>query len=173
MGAFPASVTVIATYARDFAEPHGMTASSFLSVSLRPMLVLVSVARGARMHGLLERRGRYAVSLLDQRHRALARAFAGTAAGAEGRAVGVQWREVAGAPVLDDACAHVVVEISDRHPAGDHTLFIGEVLAMTPPPSASSPLSYERGRFGRVTPHDDHWAGELDPWGGSHFIAWG
>jgi flavin reductase (DIM6/NTAB) family NADH-FMN oxidoreductase RutF len=173
MAAFPASVAIVSAYAGELREPRGMTASSFLSVSLRPMLVLVSVANGAHMHALLERRERYAVSLLDHRHRGLARGFSGAATGGERDAAEVHWREVAAAPVLEDACAHVVVETRDRHGAGDHTLFIGEVRAMAPPPRSTRPLAYQQGRFGHIVADDDHWVGELDPWGGSHHIAWG
>jgi flavin reductase (DIM6/NTAB) family NADH-FMN oxidoreductase RutF len=172
MGAFPAGVSVVATYAAEGSDPHGMTASSFLSVSLRPMLVLVSVAEGAHMHALLERATHYSVSLLHEGQRTLARRFAGAAAaGGEGQAV--RWREVAGVPVLDGSCAQVVAEIRERHRAGDHTLFLGEVRALEQAEDAGAPLAYREGRFGRVAASEDHWVGELDPWGGSHTIAWG
>lgn len=172
MGAFPASVSVVSTYAAERSEPHGMTASSFLSVSLRPMLVLVSVAEGAHMHALLERATHYGVSLLDDGQPGLARGFAGAAA-AGGGAREVAWREVAGTPVVEGCCACVVVEIRDRHRAGDHTLYIGEVRALEPPAPSATPLAYRDGSFGRVSPHEDHWVGELDPWGGSHSSFWG
>jgi len=173
VSSFPASVAVAAAYGGERVEPHGMTASSFLAVSLRPMLVLISVARSARLHAVLERQERYAVSLLDHRQAALARGFAGAPADRGRDAPEIHWREVSGAPVLEDACAHVVAEIRDRHRAGDHTLFIGEVRAMAPPARSATPLSYQQGRFGRVAADDDRWVGDLDPWGGPPCIVWG
>lgn len=173
MASFPAGVTIVTASAEEEGDPRGMTASSFLSVSLRPMLILVSVATGAHMHGLLERSDHYAVNLLDHRHRAAARHFAGGAASNSARAWKPQWRTVGGLPILADAAAYVVAEISERHLAGDHTLFIGEVRELGADEGAGDPLAYLRGRFGRVTPHDDGWGGDLDPWGGAHGRAWG
>jgi flavin reductase (DIM6/NTAB) family NADH-FMN oxidoreductase RutF len=173
MASFPAGVTIVSTGAGEGEEPRGMTASSFLSVSLRPMLVLVSIASGAHMHGLLERNGRYAVNLLDHRHRAVARRFAGSAASDRAPAWEPQWRAIGGVPVLADAAAYVVAEIRDRHRCGDHTLFLGDVRELGSEERAGDPLAYLRGRFGRVVPHDDGWAGDLDPWGGAHGRAWG
>jgi flavin reductase (DIM6/NTAB) family NADH-FMN oxidoreductase RutF len=173
MASFPAGVTVVSSYAGAGEAPRGMTASSFLSVSLRPMLVLVSVAAGAHMHELLEQSGRYAVNLLDHRHRELARHFAGSAARDSGLAAQPQWHEVAAAPVLADAAAYVVAEVCETHPSGDHTLFVGAVKTVGADDDPGDPLAYLRGRFGRVVPHADGWASDLDPWGGAHGRAWG
>lgn len=174
MASFPAGVTIVSTFAGEEEEPRGMTASSFLSVSLRPMLVLVSVAVGAHMHDLLAGGGRYAVNLLDHRHRVAARRFAGPAAAARAATGPLpEWRPVAGAPVLADAAAYVVAEIGERHRSGDHTLFVGAVRALGTDEGAGDPLAYLAGRFGRVIPDDDGWAGDLDPWGGAHGRAWG
>ena len=67
MGRFATGVTVVTTTHRD--TIHGMTANAFLSVSLRPPLVLVSLGR-CRMSEMLPRTGRYGVSVLasDQEH---------------------------------------------------------------------------------------------------------
>ena len=67
MGRFATGVTVVTTTQRD--TIHGMTANAFLSVSLRPPLVLVSLGR-CRMSEMLPRTGRYGVSVLasDQEH---------------------------------------------------------------------------------------------------------
>src|SRR5881397_3644396 len=67
MGRFATGVTVITTLHRD--TIHGMTANAFLSVSLRPPLVLVSLGR-CKMTEMLPLTGRYGVSVLahDQEH---------------------------------------------------------------------------------------------------------
>jgi flavin reductase ActVB len=172
MASFPAGVTVVSARAEG-EEPRGMTASSFLSVSLRPMLVLVSVDTNAHMHGLLERCGLYAVNLLDDRQRTAARHFAGTAARDPGGSWQPRWRSIEDAPVLVDAATYVVAEICASHRAGDHTLFVGAVRTLGKGEGSGDPLAYLGGRFGRVVPHDDGWAGDLDPWGGAHHRAWG
>jgi flavin reductase (DIM6/NTAB) family NADH-FMN oxidoreductase RutF len=172
MASFPAGVTIVSALA-DGEEPRGMTASSFLSVSLRPMLVLVSIATNAHMHGVLERSGVYAVNLLDHRHRSAARHFAGSAARDPGLPWQPRWRQIEDAPVLEDAAAYVVADVRESHPSGDHTLFVGAVRTLGTDEESGDPLAYLGGRFGRVVPHDDGWAGDLDPWGGAHHRAWG
>ncbi|MGZ4306771.1 MAG: flavin reductase family protein, partial [Solirubrobacteraceae bacterium] len=61
MGRFATGVTVVTTMHRD--TIHGMTANAFLSVSLRPPLVLLSLGR-CRMSEMLPLTGRYGVSVL-------------------------------------------------------------------------------------------------------------
>ena len=48
-------------------QVHGMTANAFMSVSLSPPLILISVDRRARMNGLLHEGARYGVSVLEER----------------------------------------------------------------------------------------------------------
>src|ERR1700761_4646395 len=99
MGRFATGVTVVTTTHRD--TIHGMTANAFLSVSLRPPLVLVSLGR-CRMSEMLPRTGRYGVSVLacDQEH--LAAHFAGQRAAPEPPQFA--WHD--DLPLLDGALAH-------------------------------------------------------------------
>src|SRR5437588_126186 len=115
MGRFATGVTVVTTAERGSA--HGMTANGFLSVSLRPPLVLVSLGR-CRMNEMLPRTRRYGVSVLacDQEH------FAAHFAARQTSPVEPHfvWHE--GLPLLDGALAHLVCRVVDIHPAGAHVL---------------------------------------------------
>ena len=73
---FATGVTVITT-ARQGDQVHGMTANAFMSVSLRPPLVVISVDRRAKMHALLHEGRRYGISVLADEQRALSDRFAG------------------------------------------------------------------------------------------------
>ena len=73
MGRFATGVTVVTTVEKE--TVHGMTANGFLSVSLRPPLVLVSLGR-CRMNEMLPRSGRYGVSVLSHEQRHFAAHFA-------------------------------------------------------------------------------------------------
>ena len=73
MGRFATGVTVVTTMHRD--TIHGMTANAFLSVSLRPPLVLVSLGR-CRMTEMLPLTGRYGVSVLAHDQEQFAAHFA-------------------------------------------------------------------------------------------------
>lgn len=120
MGRFATGVTVITT--SDDGEVHGMTANGFMSVSLDPPLVLVSLGR-CRMAEMLPRTRRYGVSVLNAGQRHLAAHFAGMEVAPE--PVGFTWR--GDLPFLDGALAHVGCRVFDMHAAGDHVLWIGEV----------------------------------------------
>jgi flavin reductase (DIM6/NTAB) family NADH-FMN oxidoreductase RutF len=141
MGRFATGVTVVTTTERD--TIHGMTANAFLSVSLRPPLVLVSLGR-CRMNEMLPRTQRYGVSVLchDQEH--LAAHFAAQRASpTEPKFV---WQQ--GIPLLEGALAHLVCRVVDSHPAGDHVLWIGEVEHLDHQDGA--PLLFFTGRFGTL-----------------------
>jgi flavin reductase (DIM6/NTAB) family NADH-FMN oxidoreductase RutF len=122
LGRFATGVTVVTTEHEQ--RVHGMTANGFMSVSLEPLLVLVSIARSTRMHDLLEASGQYGVSVLAQAQQRLSNHFAGRPAGDES----IRFEVVDGVPVLRDAILRVGTRITNACRAGDHTLFIGEVL---------------------------------------------
>lgn len=128
----------------------GMTATAFMSVSLDPHLVLVSVREGSRMDELLERVPLWAVSVLAEDQRQTAGRFA-----MKGRLsdrllfqdVGHHRGEASGAPLIDGALAHVECRTEQRVPAGDHTLVIGRVLTARAPSASAGPLTYYKGRY--------------------------
>jgi flavin reductase (DIM6/NTAB) family NADH-FMN oxidoreductase RutF len=141
MGRFATGVTVVTTIDRDMI--HGMTANAFLSVSLRPPLVLVSLGH-CRMSDMLPRTGRYGVSVLacDQEH------FAAHFAAQRTSPVEPEFEWHHGLPLLDGALAHLVCRVVDVHPAGDHVLWIGEVEHIHQ--RDGEPLLFYTGRFGTL-----------------------
>lgn len=141
MGRFATGVTVVTTVERD--TVHGMTANGFLSVSLRPPLVLVSLGR-CRMNELLPRSGRYGVSVLaEQQHH-----FAAHFAAQKPSPVDPTFVWQGGLPLLEGAVAHLVCRVVDVHRAGDHVLWIGEVEYIDH--RDDEPLLFYTGRFGSM-----------------------
>lgn len=121
LGRFASGVTVVTALLDE--RTHGMTANAFVSVSLEPPLVLVSLGNRSNMHRILPAVGRYGISVLREDQEALSNHFAGrTVEGLHLRFVTRQ-----GIPLLEDAVAYFVVQVVDAHPAGDHTLYIGRV----------------------------------------------
>lgn len=100
-----------------------MTANAFVSVSLDPPLVLVSLDNRAFMHRILPVTGRYGVSVLAEGQRELSNHFAGRTI--EG--LHIRFVNRCGVPLIGGAVAYFVVRVIDVHPAGDHTLYIGHV----------------------------------------------
>jgi len=131
-------------------EDVGMTATAFLSVSLEPPLVLVSVRSESRMGELLDRVDHWAVSVLAEGQRHIAGRFA-----LKGRVsdrllfedAGCTRGPESGAPLVDGALATVECRTEQRVTAGDHTLVIGRVLAAKVPGQDGSPLLYFHSRY--------------------------
>lgn len=142
LGRFASGVTVVTTLHEN--RPHGMTANAFVSVSLNPPLVLVSVDNRATLHRLLPVTRRYGVSVLAEDQEVLSNHFAGRTA--EG--VRLEFTERLGVPLLAGAIAYFVVKVVDAHAAGDHTLFIGEVEHFEA--GEGRPLIFHAGQYQRV-----------------------
>ena len=107
-------------------EKLGLTIGSVVSLSLEPPLVGVSVAREAAMHELLREAGEFALSLLAGDQDAVAQHFArGVPPFAHWQ--GIPLREAEGPPQIAGALGWVRCRMAAEHPAGDHTLFVGEV----------------------------------------------
>jgi len=122
LGMFATGVTVVTT--QDAEQVHGMTANAFMSVSLRPPLVTISVDRRAKMHALLHEGRRYGISVLADEQRALSDRFAGRSAGAADE---VEFDLVHETPLVRGALAHIVARVVRSYWGGDHSLFLGQV----------------------------------------------
>ena len=121
LGRFATGVTVIT--AIENGKAHGMTANAFVSVSLDPPLVLVSLDNRSHMHRILPTAGRYGVSVLAEDQQALSDHFAGrTKQDAQPHFI-----SRGGTVLIDGAVAYFAVRVINAHPAGDHTLYIGLV----------------------------------------------
>ncbi|QKW11026.1 flavin reductase [Streptomyces sp. NA04227] len=131
-------------------EDIGMTATAFLSVSLDPPLVLVSLREGSRMDDLLAEQPLWAVSVLSESQRHIAGRFA-----MKGRVSDrllfedIPWvrGEVSGAPLIGGALSTVECRTEQRVVAGDHTLVVGRVLSASVPSEGGGPLTYFKGRY--------------------------
>jgi flavin reductase (DIM6/NTAB) family NADH-FMN oxidoreductase RutF len=131
-------------------EDVGMTATAFMSVSLDPPLVLVSLREGSRMDDLLDEQPLWAVSVLSESQRHIAGRFA-----MKGRVsdrllfadIPYARGGASGAPLVGGALATLECRTEQRVPAGDHTLVIGRVLTASLPSADGGPLTYFRGRY--------------------------
>jgi flavin reductase (DIM6/NTAB) family NADH-FMN oxidoreductase RutF len=150
LGTFATGVTVVTTGG---AQPHGMTANSFTSVSLDPPLVLICVGRDAVMHQILTAAGSFGISVLAAGQEAVARHFAN-----RWRPLGlaqfdtVNWLpgRRTGAPLIEDAAAHFECELWRTYDGGDHTIFIGRLISVDQ--RADDALLFVQGRFSELTP---------------------
>jgi flavin reductase (DIM6/NTAB) family NADH-FMN oxidoreductase RutF len=110
---------------------NGMTVNWVTQISFAPKWIGVSVEQTAVTHELIEAGGCFAVSLIDQEDRAIVRKFTKPVEVdlAAKTLNGFPYVEqVTGAPVLAQAVAYVDCALRERVTAGNHTLFIGEVV---------------------------------------------
>ncbi len=145
LGRFASGVTVVTT--RDSAgQVLGLTVSSFCSVSLRPPLVLVCIDQRADTNGGLRESGWFAVSVLGEHQADVSRRFAERGrrklegfAFTEGRH---------GLPLVPGALAQLQCRIRSVHDEGDHSVWVGEVMASAV--HRGLPLLYYRGDYPRL-----------------------
>lgn len=137
---FPAGVTLLTIKAGE--ETHGLTVSAFASVSPEPPLIAVIIDRRHRAHELLELADAvFAVNILAEDQQELSDRFAWK--DPETRFASGCWTTAeTGAPVLEDALAWLDCRVWARHPAGTHTIYLGEVMASRVPREAERPLIY-------------------------------
>lgn len=142
LGRFATGVTVVTVLHED--KPHGMTANAFVSISLNPPLILISVDNRANTHRILPSAGRYGVSILAEHQEAVSTHFAGRPQ--EG--LNPAFTSRLGIPLLEEAVAYFVARVVDIHPAGDHTLYIGEVEHFEM--RDDRPLLFHAGKYRRL-----------------------
>ncbi len=118
-------VTVVTTTADG--RRYGMTATSFTSVSLDPMLVQVCLQKSSRTHGAMRRSRRLGISILAAGQEEVARRFSSHATDA------FEGCEIVpgdtGLPLISGAIGHLEGRIVQEFEGGDHTIFLAEVEA--------------------------------------------
>jgi flavin reductase (DIM6/NTAB) family NADH-FMN oxidoreductase RutF len=143
VGSFATGVTVIT--AADGETHAGMTLNSFTSVSLDPLLVLVSLAHGTRTLDAIAGARRFTVSVLDRWQSDVALAFAARGVPFPEHLVTVDGEHL---PVRG-AAATIRCSVADLIPAGDHDLALGAVTGFTT--RRAEPLVFYRGRLGGLS----------------------
>ncbi|MDQ6775058.1 MAG: flavin reductase family protein [Actinomycetota bacterium] len=145
-GHFATGVAVITSAAPTGAG--GMTANALCSLSLDPPLALVCFQEDARTLPIVRDARRFGVNVLgaDQEH--LAGMFASKVPEEE-KLESVDHTLVEGVPIIADALAWAVCDLRDLVAGGDHTIAIGEVIAMGR--GEGVPLIWYRGGYRTLT----------------------
>jgi len=154
MGRFATGVTVVA--ARHGPLLAGMTANGIASISIDPPLMMASIGRRAETHQAIVGSHAFAVSVLADDQQSLAECFAQpTTAAKLTRFCDAAWHEAeTGSPILEGAIAYFDCRITERHAGGDHTIFVGEIVAAGYREDAA-PLMWFGSRYRRLAAEDD------------------
>ncbi|WP_416981234.1 flavin reductase family protein [Streptomyces sp. T028] len=147
MGLLPTGVTVITVGSGGATE--AVTASSVASISLDPLLVLVSIGATGRLRGAIEDAGGFAVNVLAEDQAELSAVFA-----ARDRPRGLPaqerlggWVGDSGHVLLTGAVFSLECRTEHRYPGGDHVLFLGRVGAVHVADPVRLPLIHHQGGY--------------------------
>jgi len=120
-------VTIVT--AGDGQRVHGMTVSAFSSVSLDPPLVLICADKASITQEVIEAGGNFAAHVLGRDQEDLSNRFASKKE-EHRRFEGIDWElGASGAPILPGVIAVLECRVAAAHDAGDHVIYVGEVLA--------------------------------------------
>jgi flavin reductase (DIM6/NTAB) family NADH-FMN oxidoreductase RutF len=150
-GLFATGVSVMTSRLGD--HLHGMTANTFCTVSLHPLMMLLCVEKKAHMHDLLEQSGVFALTFLGEEQEGLSRRFADrqrTFGAVEFE--GIPHRLAAnGCPLLEGGLGHLEGRVEAMYPGGDHSIVVAAVTAMGID-RPGNPLIFFSAHYRRLTP---------------------
>ncbi|HET7710420.1 MAG TPA: flavin reductase family protein [Thermoanaerobaculia bacterium] len=145
MSHFASGVTVVAT--ETDGQKYGMTVASFASLSLRPPLVLVCIEKSVKTHDAIVAARKFGISVLTKDQADLSNRFASRS---DDKFAGVALQDGSlGVPLLADALATIECSLYDQLSGGDHSIFVGQVEAVTT--ASHEPLVYYRSAYREIT----------------------
>jgi len=140
MGKFATGVTVVTVKTEQ--GIHGMTANAFMSVSLNPKLVTISIDNKARMREKIHESKKFAISFLSEDQLDISMHFAGQKKSPKE----IEFENMEQLPVIKEALANVACELYQSIVVGDHTLFVGKVIDLKM--REGNPLTFFGGKYG-------------------------
>ena len=148
-GRFASGVTVVTTRASEGA--YGVTASSFASLSLNPLLVTVSINRSSPLLEYVRSAQAFAVSVLSSDQQQVATYFAtrGRTPEPAGFSTVPTTAQQTGAPIVDSCLSWFDCTVEDVLPGGDHEILVGRVAAAGG--RTGEPLVYWSGGYRALT----------------------
>lgn len=165
LGAFTTGVTIVTTCGPD-GNDYGMTANSFNSVSMDPPMVLWSINKESSSAPAFTESGYFAVHVLATDQEALSNQFARS--GADKFMGLTPERGPGNIPLLSGCSARFQCKTTYQYEGGDHTILVGEVLALDR--FDKSPLVFHGGGYRSLVPpaakmdsgiDGDNWLGFL------------
>ncbi len=106
--------------------PHGLTVSSFTSVSIHPPLISICIDQNSTALPHFRANPFFAINILSDAQREISVNFATKL---DGRFEGIDWFPgIAGSPLLHNCLARFECRVERIVEAGDHIIFVGAVL---------------------------------------------
>jgi flavin reductase (DIM6/NTAB) family NADH-FMN oxidoreductase RutF len=138
---FASGVTVVTTEYKG--RLYGMTVASFASLSLHPPLVLICIEKSVKTHDAIATAQKFGISILSSDQEEISSRFASRM---EDKFSGIQMqRGELGVPLISGALTSLECSVYDQLPGGDHSIFVGEVVAAHT--REGTPLLYYRSGY--------------------------
>ena len=145
LGNYPTGVTVVTTFDKE-KKPIGLTVNSFASVSLDPLLVLWSIDKKSSSYSTFLDVDKFAVNILAEDQAEVCNLFASKVADRFSQCKwGISERQL---PLITGSLSQLECKTVNRVDAGDHTIFIGEVIHIHN--EEKDPLLYHRRSVGAI-----------------------
>lgn len=141
MGKFTTGITIVTTEHKE--EIVGMTVNAFMSVSLEPKLIAISIDKTVSMYPKLLETKQFGLSILKEEQKYISMVYAKQIEKQE-----VDLEELDGIPVIKDALVQLSCYVQDTIEAGDHTIFIAEVSELTM--DEGNPTLYYSGAYREI-----------------------
>lgn len=144
MSHFASGVTIVTTEVDG--KPYGLTVASFASLSLHPPLVLVCVEKSVKSHDAIAAAKKFAVNILAAHQGSVSDRFASRT---DDKFAGLAWANgTLGVPLIPDALTSIECRLHAQLPGGDHSIFVGEVVAIAA--REGEPLLYFRSGYRQI-----------------------
>lgn len=149
MGKFATGITIVSMEVND--EIKAMTVNAFMSVSLSPKLIAISIDENASMYHILKEKKAFGLSILSEEQMILSKVYAKQLEAKEK----IPFIQLNGVPVLQDALAALSCYVVDSIKAGDHTIFIAEVTELMITEKKKEPILYYKGKYRKLAKADN------------------
>jgi flavin reductase (DIM6/NTAB) family NADH-FMN oxidoreductase RutF len=129
--------------ARTKEKINGMTAAWVSQASLQPLMLMVSIAPARYTHGIIKESGYFAINTLSEGREDLAKHFGFKTGRKFDKFKDISYLNAPnGSPVLKEALAFFECKVIDIFKAGDHSLFVGNVVEAKLLKSNEKPLIF-------------------------------
>lgn len=129
---------------------HGMTVSSFTSLTLEPPLVMASIQKGTRTYYLTDSSNAFSITILAASQQEISEIFAGRISDESDRFAGLETEILlTGSPFIKGGLAYLDCKVVQQVDLGSHVIFIGEVVA-SKDLDLGTPLAYYDRAYRRL-----------------------
>jgi flavin reductase (DIM6/NTAB) family NADH-FMN oxidoreductase RutF len=144
---FASGVTVVAVKNED--NFHAMTVSAFTTISMEPLMIMVSISNKSKMHDILKQQKRFSVSILNKNQTDISNHFAGKKQSddfAQSIMIDVDDDKKEEYKIVSGSLAFFLCDLEEIYEKGDHTLFFGKVNKSwtNPIPNGSALIYFSR-----------------------------